>query len=135
MLVTRRISVARALFYILAQLFGALLGSAILKLLTPSHLQGDLGVPRVSKYITSGQAFGIEFFITFVLLLAVMTSFDTNRSDRQGSVPTVLGLGVAMCHFMAVCFSEIYNYRLSGTSFYFLRGRGKKIMTHVLIFV
>ena len=71
-------------------------------LLTPPHQRGTLGATLVSDEITSGQAFGIEFTVTFILLLAVMASSDTKPTDVTGSTPMSMGLTVGMCHLLAV---------------------------------
>lgn len=47
MLVTRKMSLAKALFYVLAQCLGAITGAGILFLVTPSAVQGSLGVTTV----------------------------------------------------------------------------------------
>lgn len=47
MLVTRKLSLAKALFYVLAQCLGAITGAGILFLVTPSAVQGSLGVTTV----------------------------------------------------------------------------------------
>lgn len=47
MLVTRKLSLAKALFYITAQCLGAITGTGILFLVTPSAVKGSLGVTMV----------------------------------------------------------------------------------------
>ena len=47
MLVTRKISLAKAIFYVLAQCLGAVVGAAVLFLVTPSAVSGGLGVTTV----------------------------------------------------------------------------------------
>ena len=47
MLVTRKISLAKAIFYVLAQCLGAVVGAAVLYLVTPSAVSGGLGVTMV----------------------------------------------------------------------------------------
>ena len=49
MLVTRKISLAKAVFYVLAQCLGAVVGAAVLSLVTPSAFSGGLGVTTVRK--------------------------------------------------------------------------------------
>jgi len=112
MLVTRKISLVRAIFYTVAQLGGALLGSYVLMILTPPSLRGTLGATLVSKEITVGQAFGIEFMVTFILLLAVCASMDTKRTDLQGSTPILIGLTVAGCHLFGVGYFSIHYFSI-----------------------
>lgn len=101
-LVTRRISLARALFYVAAQCCGAILGAVILKAVVPSQRWGSLGNTMLHAEMTGGGAFGVEFMITFVLVFTVFASCDGKRGDLRGSAPLTIGLSVAMCHFFAI---------------------------------
>lgn len=47
MVVTRKLSLAKALFYVVAQCLGAITGAGILYLVTPAALRGSLGVTTV----------------------------------------------------------------------------------------
>lgn len=47
MVVTRKLSLAKAVFYLLAQCLGAIAGAGILFLVTPSGFRGSLGVTMV----------------------------------------------------------------------------------------
>jgi len=85
------------------QTVGAIVGAALLK-----GLSRDYGsnvdvvcTPKPSPGISLGQVFGIELFITFVLVLAVFATCDKNR-DMGGSGPLAIGLAIAMCHLWAV---------------------------------
>ena len=102
MLITRRISLIRALLFITAQLVGAIIGSALLKAFTPEEMRGFLGVTKPATGVTEGMAVGTEFFITFALVLTVFASCDTNRTDLKGSFPLTIGLSVIMAHMWAV---------------------------------
>lgn len=102
--VTRRISLARAIFYLLSQCVGAIIGAAVLYGVTPaSHRHnGSLGLTKVNPELTGAQAFGVEFFITLVLVLTVFASCDKRRKDLNGSFPLSIGLSVTMCHLFAI---------------------------------
>lgn len=102
MLITRRISLIRALLFIIAQLVGAIIGSALLKAFTPEEMRGPLGVTKPAKEVTEGMAVGTEFFITFALVLTAFASCDTKRTDLKGSFPLTVGLSVTMAHMWAV---------------------------------
>ena len=54
--------------------------------------------------ISVGQGFGIEFFITFVLVLVVFASAaDGNNSPNvKGSAPLAIGLSITTCHLFAI---------------------------------
>lgn len=47
MVVTRKLSLAKAVFYLLAQCLGAITGAGILYLVTPASVRGGLGVTMV----------------------------------------------------------------------------------------
>lgn len=102
MLITRRISLIRALLFIGAQLVGAIIGSALLKAFTPEKQIGSLGATTMGEGVTEGQAVGIEFFITFALVLTVFASCDSKRTDLAGSFPLTIGFSITMAHMWAV---------------------------------
>ena len=70
--------------------------------MTPAALRGPLGATIPDKALEHHQAFGVEFFITFVLLFTVFASTDSQRTDLGGSVPLTVGLSVSVCHLWAV---------------------------------
>ena len=99
----RRISIARALVYVVAQCVGATMGAALLKALTPASVRGALGATSVDVRVGAGQAFGVEMVITFILVLTVFAACDSRRKDiNGGSVPLAIGLAVGTCHLFAV---------------------------------
>lgn len=102
MLVTRHISVVRGLFFVFAQCAGAAAGSAILMGLTPAKYRGNLGATLVNPELSVSQGFGVEFMITFVLVLTVFAACDSQRKDLNGSAPLTIGLSVTVCHLWAV---------------------------------
>ncbi|XP_013382159.1 aquaporin AQPAe.a [Lingula anatina] len=105
MVTTRRISVARAVLYVIMQLLGAAAGAGLLKAVVPySSINNPrgLGVTTVDGEVTAGQALGIEFLITFVLVFTVFATCDGRRSDLSGSGPLAIGLSVTMCHLFAI---------------------------------
>jgi aquaporin-4 len=102
MLVARRISIVRAVLYVFAQCAGALAGAAALHGLTPESLHGQFGVTSVNPMLSKEQGFGVEFVITFVLVLTVFSCCDDKRTDLNGSAPLTIGLAVAVCHLFAI---------------------------------
>ncbi|BFZ13348.1 hypothetical protein BsWGS_16387 [Bradybaena similaris] len=102
MLATRKISLAKAVFFILFQLIGAVVGAGILFGLTPADYHGNLGMTKISKKINLGQAIGVELFITFMLVFTVFASCDSKRRDLNGSTPLSIGFSVTMCHLWAI---------------------------------
>ncbi|GAB6033152.1 hypothetical protein CHUAL_012761 [Chamberlinius hualienensis] len=101
-LVTGQISILRALFYIISQCIGGIAGAAVLRATTPAIGVGNLGMTQINPDITPVQGFGIEFLITFVLVLTVFGACDGNRNDTNGSAHLAIGLSIATCHLMAI---------------------------------
>ncbi|KAG7265091.1 hypothetical protein CRUP_033662, partial [Coryphaenoides rupestris] len=85
MLVTRKISLAKALFYVLAQCLGAVVGAGILFLVTPADIRGDLGVNTVNPKLSVGHGLVVELIITFQLVFTIFATGDTKRNDLGGS--------------------------------------------------
>ena len=109
---TRRISAARGVLYILAQCAGALAGAGLLYLLTPGDVRGNIGLTTINETMTVEQAFGIEFFITFVLVFTVFSAVDISHKDHKGQLPLTVGLSVTLCHLFAVS-CRIYFAKIS----------------------
>lgn len=102
MLACRKISIARALLYVAAQCTGAMAGAGILKGLTPTNVEGNLGLTSISTGLTREQGFGVEFMVTMILVLTVFASCDVKRTDLNGSAPLTIGFSVTLCHLFAV---------------------------------
>ena len=101
-LVTRKISVVRALLYISMQMLGALLGAGVLRMLTPAGVNDTLCSPVLGGGVGEGQAFVVELVIGFTLVFTVFASCDDRRGDLKGSAPLTIGLSLTMCHLWAV---------------------------------
>ncbi|XP_053485657.1 aquaporin-4-like isoform X1 [Ictalurus furcatus] len=102
MLVTRKLSLAKALFYVLAQCLGAITGAGILFLVTPSAVQGSLGVTTVKSSISVGHALVVELLITFELVFTVFATCDNKRNDLKGSASLAIGIAVVIGHLFAI---------------------------------
>ncbi|XP_060731052.1 aquaporin-4-like [Tachysurus vachellii] len=102
MLVTRKLSLAKALFYVLAQCLGAVTGAGILFLVTPSAVQGSLGVTMVNSSISVGHALVVELLITFELVFTVFATCDNKRNDLNGSASLAIGIAVVIGHLFAI---------------------------------
>ncbi|KAM7388835.1 hypothetical protein PAMP_024982 [Pampus punctatissimus] len=102
MVVTRKLSLAKAVFYLLAQCVGAIVGAAILYGVTPASVRGGMGVTTVNMSISVGNALVVELFITFQLVFTVFATCDHKRSDLKGSSALAIGLSVCIGHLFAV---------------------------------
>jgi len=95
MLVTGKITFVKAVCYVIAQCLGSICGAALLEALTPSQFHGTMGVTSLHPTLTPAQGFGIEFFITFSLVIVVFGVCDPHRNDVKGSAPLAIGLTVS----------------------------------------
>uniref|UniRef100_F6RW76 Aquaporin-2 n=1 Tax=Xenopus tropicalis TaxID=8364 RepID=F6RW76_XENTR len=95
------ISFLRALFYIIAQLVGAIAGAAIVSAIAPLDARGNLAINEVTNG-SPGQACAVELFLTFQLVLCVFASTDSRRSDNVGSPAISIGLSVTVGHLLGI---------------------------------
>lgn len=102
MVVTRKLSLAKAVFYVLAQCMGAIVGAGILYLVTPSAVRGGLGVTMVNPNLSVGHALVVELFITFELVFTVFATCDPKRNDLKGSAGLAIGFAVCIGHLFAI---------------------------------
>ncbi|WAR13133.1 AQP4-like protein [Mya arenaria] len=100
MLATGKIGLARSLCYILAQGLGALTGAGILYGATPGKYHGTLGVVVIKDGVKPGQAFAVEFMVTFVLVFTYFANLEPKRVD-MGSRSLSVGLSVVLGHLFA----------------------------------
>ena len=108
-LIARKVTIVRAILYIIAQSAGGIAGAAILYGLTPMPENDALGLNELQGDLTAAQGFGVEFLITFTLVLTVMASTDENREDLKGSAPLTIGLSVVLGHLLTVCDSNNFH--------------------------
>ncbi|XP_035526539.1 aquaporin-4-like isoform X2 [Morone saxatilis] len=102
MVVTRKLSLAKALFYVVAQCLGAITGAGILYFVTPAAVRGALGVTTVNSKISVGHGLLVELLITFELVFTVFATCDTKRTDLGGSAGLAIGFAVAIGHLFAI---------------------------------
>lgn len=102
MLVTGKLSLAKAIFYIAGQCLGAVTGAGILHWVTPPAVRGSFGVTTVNSAISLGHGFLVELLITFELVFTVFATCDPKRSDLGGSAALAIGLAVAIGHLFAI---------------------------------
>ncbi|XP_047657336.1 aquaporin-4 isoform X4 [Tachysurus fulvidraco] len=106
MVATRKLSLAKGIFYLGAQCLGAILGAAILYGVTPPAVRGNLGVTSVSTHISAGHALVVELFITFELVFTIFATCDPKRTDLKGSTALAIGLSVCIGHLFAYVLTD-----------------------------
>ncbi|NWS83020.1 AQP2 protein, partial [Toxostoma redivivum] len=97
-----QLSLLRALFYVVAQLLGGVVGAAILHQITPASSREGLAINKLHNETTTGQAVTVELFLTFQLVLCVFASTDERREDNLGSPALSIGLSVAVGHLLGI---------------------------------
>ncbi|XP_005721442.1 aquaporin-4 isoform X2 [Pundamilia nyererei] len=102
MVVTRKLSLAKAVFYVAAQCLGAITGAGILYLVTPTAARGSFGVTTVNPTISVGHGFLVELLITFELVFTVFATCDPKRTDLGGSASLAIGIAVVIGHLFAI---------------------------------
>jgi len=114
LLVGRKIGLIKSILYIVFQCIGAVIGTGLLKAFYPNTVTdaspGYLGVTDLAKnkegdyIINIGQGIGVEFFITFVLVLVVFgaAADDIAAGASKGSAPLAIGLSITTCHLYAI---------------------------------
>uniref|UniRef100_A0A8C5RDP6 Aquaporin-2 n=1 Tax=Laticauda laticaudata TaxID=8630 RepID=A0A8C5RDP6_LATLA len=95
-LVGSRVSFLRAIFYMVAQILGAVTGALTL----PLNL---LGLPIPSS--SNRHSVAMEIFLTFQLVLCIFASTDDHRSDNLGSPALSIGFSVVLGHLIGIYYT------------------------------
>lgn len=116
-----KVSVVRAIFYIIAQCAGASAGVACLHELVKGSKNlgaGGLGHTSLSEGVSAFQGVGFEFFLGFVLVLVVFGVTDENKPDSRFMAPLAIGLTVTLGHLAVVSYtgSSMNPARTFGTA-------------------
>nr|XP_039251923.1 aquaporin-4-like [Styela clava] len=106
MMVTRKISIFRGILYVIAQMVGAMCGSAILKGITPDDIEGNLAADMIMPGVSVGAGFGVEFLITWQFVMTVFATTDPNRKDLMGSPALAIGISIAIGHLFAIGYTN-----------------------------
>jgi len=87
----RKVSLVRALGYMIAQCLGAICGVGFVKafMKTPYNTLGG-GANTVADGYSKGTALGAEIIGTFVLVYTVFSATDPKRSARDSHIPVSL---------------------------------------------
>lgn len=120
LLVAGKISLLKAVCYVVFQCLGGIIGALFLKgligvgqPLTMGPNEGrNITFPGMttlatnsttSNAISAGQGFGIEFFMTFVLVTVIFGSAadDAAAEESKGSAPLAIGLAISTCILFA----------------------------------
>lgn len=97
----RKVSLVRAVLYMIAQSLGAICGVGIVKGIMKDYysLYGG-GANKVAPGYSKGTALGAEIIGTFVLVYTVFSATDPKRSARDSHVPVLAPLPIGFAVFM-----------------------------------
>ncbi|XP_037644182.1 aquaporin-1-like [Sebastes umbrosus] len=102
LLASCEMSMLRAFFYIIAQILGAVAGSAIVYGIRPDTTH-SLGLNKLNG-ISPCQGFGVEFLLTLQLVLFVLAVTDKRR-DVSGFSLLAIGLSVGLGHLAGISYT------------------------------
>jgi len=102
--VGRKIGLVASILYIIFQCIGGLIGAALLLAIQPGN-ENPKTIPGITSFnpddVSAGQAFLVEFVITFVLLLTVYAAAADEGNEVKGSAPLAIGLAIGIAHLFA----------------------------------
>ena len=84
----RKVSLVRAIFYIVAQCLGAICGCGLVKAFQKSYYKNyGGGANELADGFSKGTGLGAEIIGTFVLVYTVFSATDPKRNARDSHVP------------------------------------------------
>ncbi len=99
--VTRNMSTARALMFVLAQLVGAVAGALLLLAAIPDAADTNLGAHALGPDVSIGMGIVMEIVVTFALVFVIFaTAVDSGGMGNLA--PLAIGLTVLVDHLIAV---------------------------------
>ena len=114
LLLARKLSLTRAVFYIIMQCLGAICGAGVVKGFGPTFYEGNGGGANVVKHgYTKGDGLGAEIVGTFVLVYTVFSATDAKRNARDSHVPVCIIISLFLSFFLNFNFTMfiyIYTY-------------------------
>ncbi|GLT88864.1 hypothetical protein SLE2022_068730 [Rubroshorea leprosula] len=125
LLLARKVSLGRALFYMGAQCLGAICGAGLVKAFQNSyyHEHGG-GANSLSSGYSIGTGLGAEIIGTFVLVYTVFSATDPKRKARDSFVPVLTPLPIGFAVFMV----HLATIPITGTGINPARSLGAAVM-------
>lgn len=121
----RKVSLNRALLYMIMQCLGAICGAGIVKGFQPTFYQDHGGgANSVAHGYTKGDGLGAEIVGTFVLVYTVFSATDAKRSARDSHVPVLAPLPIGF----AVYLVHLATIPITGTSINPARSLGAAVI-------
>nr|BAH98062.1 aquaporin 0 [Neoceratodus forsteri] len=104
-LIGSQMSLFRAVFYIAAQLLGAVAGAAILYGVTPPTIRGNMALNTLRPGVSLGQGTTVEIFLTLQYVLCVFATTDERRNGRLGSAALAIGFSITLGHLFGMYYT------------------------------
>ncbi|CAN1805440.1 Aquaporin PIP2-2 [Linum perenne] len=99
----RKVSLVRAVLYMVAQCLGAICGCGLVKAFQKSYYtRYGGGANELSPGYNKGTGLGAEIIGTFVLVYTVFSATDPKRNARDSHVPLPIGFAVFMVHLATI---------------------------------
>ncbi|KAJ4843563.1 Aquaporin PIP2-7 [Turnera subulata] len=97
----RKVSLVRAILYMVAQCLGAICGCGLVKGFQKSYYNRyGGGANKLSSGYSKGTGLGAEIIGTFVLVYTVLSATDPKRNARDSHVPVLAPLPIGFAVFM-----------------------------------
>ncbi|XP_076888917.1 aquaporin PIP2-1-like [Bidens hawaiensis] len=101
LLMARKVTVPRALMYVMAQCAGATAGCYMVKTLQKTYyMDHGGGANELSQGYGRGTGLGAEIIGTFILVYTVLSTTDPKRNARDSHVPVLAPLPIGFAVFM-----------------------------------
>ena len=100
-LLTKKISVARGLMFMVAQLVGAVVGASLLLATIPDAADTNLGAHALGPGVSVGMGLLMEIIVTFALVFVIFAT-AVDRGGMGNLAPLAIGLTVLVDHLLAV---------------------------------
>ncbi|KAK0179508.1 hypothetical protein PV327_005253 [Microctonus hyperodae] len=102
MLVLGKISIIRAILYILVQCAGAIAGTTLIRVFSSEISDAKFGVVSLASGMNVFQGLGIEFSLGFMLVTVVCGACDTAKLESKGLSPIFIGMAISAGHFVGI---------------------------------
>ncbi|CAI9101867.1 OLC1v1000010C1 [Oldenlandia corymbosa var. corymbosa] len=124
-LLARKLSLIRAIFYIVMQCLGAICGAAVVKGFQPSLFETKKGGANfVAHGFSKGDGLGAEILGTFILVYTVFSATDAKRNARDSHVPILAPLPIGFAVFLV----HLATIPITGTGINPARSLGTAIL-------
>ncbi|XP_059646885.1 aquaporin PIP2-3-like [Cornus florida] len=125
MLLARKVSVVRAVMYMVAQCLGAICGCALVRAFhEANYVRYGGGANEMSYGYTTGTGLAAEIVGTFILVYTVFSATDPKRSARDSHVPVLAPLPIGFAVFMV----HLATIPITGTGINPARSFGATVM-------